>query len=262
MAESTDAPWTTHELEAAVVAYVSMLQLELAGGKVVKAKFNRALRESIYRSRGSIEYRHQNISWVLMEMGLPFVQGYKPASHCPAILYEIVKTHLVRHGLHDTLADENSVIPIPKGGLVYESPPIMSDRPKADNPVVRKIRREFDPAARDAKNRSLGEAGEKLVLQAEQERLSANGSDDLAAMVRWVAREDGDGAGYDILSFTSEGKERWLEVKTTNGPATTPFWISGKRVMRLGKTSGSIPPRPALQFFSKARGIFAETAPV
>ena len=64
------------------------------------------------------------------------------------------------------------------------------------------------------------------MFQTEQEGLSAVGRDDLAAKVRWVAKEAGDGAGFDILSFTKVGEERWLEVKTTNGPATTPFWIS------------------------------------
>ena len=56
--------------------------------------------------------------------------------------------------------------------------------------------------------------------------MSTNGRDDLAAKVRWVAKEDGDGAGFDILSFSKRGEGRWLEVKTTNGPAATPFWIS------------------------------------
>ena len=41
-----------------------------------------------------------------------------------------------------------------------------------------------------------------------------------------VVKEDGDSADYDILSFSRRGEERWLEVKTTNGPATTPFWIT------------------------------------
>jgi len=44
--------------------------------------------------------------------------------------------------------------------------------------------------------------------------------------VKWVAEEQGDGAGYDVLSFDFEGRERLLEVKTTNGPARTPFFLS------------------------------------
>lgn len=48
----------------------------------------------------------------------------------------------------------------------------------------------------------------------------------MARKIRWVSREDGDGAGHDILSFSLEGKERFLEVKTTRGHARTPFNIS------------------------------------
>ncbi len=52
------------------------------------------------------------------------------------------------------------------------------------------------------------------------------GRDDLARKVRWVSEEDGDGAGYDIASFTRDGQERLIEVKTTNGWERTPFYIS------------------------------------
>jgi len=44
--------------------------------------------------------------------------------------------------------------------------------------------------------------------------------------VRWIADEEGDGAGYDVLSFTPTGVERLLEVKTINGSARTPFFLS------------------------------------
>ena len=35
-----------------------------------------------------------------------------------------------------------------------------------------------------------------------------------------------DVAGYDVLSFDPTGRERLLEVKTTNGSARTPFFLS------------------------------------
>ena len=38
--------------------------------------------------------------------------------------------------------------------------------------------------------------------------------------------EDGDGAGYDIASFDADGRQRLIEVKTTNGWERTPFHIS------------------------------------
>lgn len=41
-----------------------------------------------------------------------------------------------------------------------------------------------------------------------------------------MSEEDGDGLGYDILSFEPDGRERLIEVKTTNGWERTPFHLS------------------------------------
>ena len=68
----------------------------------------------------------------------------------------------------------------------------------------------------------------------ERERLLRLGKTDLADRVRWVARDDGDGCGFDILSFVGTGdrpcEERWLEVKTTTGPKATPFFITRNKL--------------------------------
>jgi len=44
----------------------------------------------------------------------------------------------------------------------------------------------------------------------------------LAHKVRWVSEEDGDGAGYDILSFNPLGQERFIrsEDNEWRGPDT------------------------------------------
>lgn len=219
-------PWIRQEIEAIVADYLYMLMTELAGGTVVKAERNRALQARTGRSHGSIEYKHQNISAVMAEFGLPFISGYKPAKNYQRALFETVDAHLIAQGLHDRLATTASMGVDSASELVYQPAPVLSDKQESIDPGIHSIIRRYDPALRDARARALGDAGEALVFQAEQNRLSLCGRDDLAAKVRWVAKEDGDGAGYDILSFTRRGKERWLEVKTTNGPATTPFWIS------------------------------------
>ena len=89
-----------------------------------------------------------------------------------------------------------------------------------------KIARKFDVAGRDERNRVLGRAGERLVLSRERAALTSAGREDLAREVRWVSDEDGDGAGYDIASFTANGRPRLIEVKTTKGWERTPFHIS------------------------------------
>ena len=226
MPENTGTPWTRPEIEAIVADYMAMLQTELTGGRIVKAERNRALQELTGRSRGSIEYKHQNISAVMLEFGLPFVRGYKPARNYQRALFETVDAHLRAHGLHDSLAYTASMGVASPSDLVYQPAPILSTEQKKIDPDIHTIIRRFDPALHDARARALGEAGELFVFQAERNWLSSNGRDDLAARVRWVAKEDGDGAGFDILSFSRRGEERWLEVKTTNGPPTTPFWIS------------------------------------
>src|SRR6185295_20255340 len=65
-----------------------------------------------------------------------------------------------------------------------------------------------------------------FVLEVEKTRLERAGLHRLARNVRWIAEEEGDGAGYDILSFDRSGRQRLIEVKTTNGVATTPFFLS------------------------------------
>ncbi len=226
MLESAGKPWTTLEIEAVVADYLDMLRTELTGSMVVKAAHNRALQVKIDRSKGSIEYKHQNISAVLEKLGLPFIKGYKPARHYQRALFEVTLSRLAENGLYETLAGTREAGTTPYRVLPYEAAPKMEDEPEIDDPDIRRIVRKFDPAERDARNRFLGEKGEAFLFQVEQDWLSTNGRDDLAAKVRWVSKEDGDGAGYDILSFSRQGEERWLEVKTTNGPSTTPFWLS------------------------------------
>lgn len=91
---------------------------------------------------------------------------------------------------------------------------------------LERLVRKFDPVERDRRNRQLGEAGERFVLEIERQGLASSGRADLARKVRWISAEDGDGAGYDVLSFDPGGRERLLEVKTTNGSGYTPFFLS------------------------------------
>jgi hypothetical protein len=91
-------------------------------------------------------------------------------------------------------------------------------------------RTQFDHAEQDAKNRRLGTAGELAVIESERKSLIAAGRPDLADRILHVAKVEGDGAGYDIRSFTSEGEDKFIEVKTTRGGPQTAFYISANEV--------------------------------
>ena len=87
-----------------------------------------------------------------------------------------------------------------------------------------------DYLQREARNRSLGLAGELLVMEYEAQRLHNLGARSLADKVEHVSKSRGDGAGYDILSFETDGQERFIEVKTTAYIAETPFFVSPNEV--------------------------------
>lgn len=81
--EKSNNDWSDAEIQAAVDAYLSMLSREQSGQKVNKAHENRVLREGALagRTKGSVEFRMQNISTVLVELGRDRIEGYKPAKN-------------------------------------------------------------------------------------------------------------------------------------------------------------------------------------
>jgi len=221
--EGTD--WTDREIDLIVADYFAMLQKQFAGEPLVKAHHNAALREQTGRSRQSIDYKYRNISAVLEELCEPWLSGFLPARNFQRALVNGVERILDKTKPFDF--DRKPQLELADSPIVFlESPPTFtSSADKLPEHVTRLVRK-FDPAARDARNRKLGTSGEEMTFHSERARLRSEDREDLARKVRWVSREDGDGAGYDILSFDASGAERFLEVKTTNGHSKTPFYIS------------------------------------
>ena len=253
--------WNTDEIKIIVEDYLAMLRMQLVGARFNKAERNRALQQSIGRTKTSIEYKHQNISAVMIKLGLPFIWGYKPASNFQARLYEVIADQLVRSNLLDRLSRESREPTVPNSGLTFQEPPPKTNSLNHSNPIIQQILRALDPAARDARTRALGQAGEKFLFHAEQNRLLVAGRDDLSQRVRWVSKEDGDGAGFDILSFSEFGEERWLEVKTTNAPSSTPFWIC-RNELRVSEERRDVFRLTRLYDFSRAPAAFQLTSPL
>ncbi len=110
------------------------------------------------------------------------------------------------------------------------------DRPKSINPRTGVGTAKYksppprDYAQQDARNRQLGLAGEECVLESERRSLISAGRPELAARIVHVARVEGDGAGYDIKSYTPEGEEKFIEVKTTRGDELSEFYLSAAEI--------------------------------
>lgn len=83
--------------DAIVADYFAMLADDIAGRPYNKAERNRLLQAVIDRPRGSIEYKHQNISAVLKGLGEDWITGYKPAFNFQASLVDAVVRWLERH---------------------------------------------------------------------------------------------------------------------------------------------------------------------
>ncbi|MFB1077172.1 DUF3427 domain-containing protein [Photobacterium damselae] len=106
--------------------------------------------------------------------------------------------------------------------------------PKALNKMPTKTRKssrksKVNWAERDEHNRNLGLAGERLVVQYEKKHLININRPDLAEKVEHTALDD-DYAGYDVVSFDDDGREKYIEVKTTKQSANTAFFISRNEV--------------------------------
>jgi hypothetical protein len=71
--------WIQPELDLIVADHFAMLVLDIAGRPYNKAEHNRALQDASGRSKGSIEFKHRNISAVLRLLGQPIITGYLPA---------------------------------------------------------------------------------------------------------------------------------------------------------------------------------------
>lgn len=236
--------WTEAEIRILVADYFDMLRMERKGLPYSKAAHNAQLQSKLpCRSRGSIEYKHQNVSGVLYDENFPFLDGYKPArNYQRRLLPDIVLEVLGSGGAAVTAIEQaaESVIEPPWRTLDFSAcetaaPELETAPAQGPTPRVREARK-YDYAARDASNRKLGRAGEEFILQRERWYLRSIGRDDLSQRLEWVADTRGDGLGYDLISFCPNTEhEIYIEVKTTNSDKRFPFYVTPSEIAVSGE---------------------------
>ncbi|WP_406240095.1 DUF3883 domain-containing protein (plasmid) [Acetobacter orientalis] len=125
--------------------------------------------------------------------------------------------------------DQKSVISLPETidfeKSVRGAPQLLKKKIGTSNRGARKI----DHQRRQERNGAVGRLGEEFVLRYEQWRLREH--PELLKRIKHVSLED-DTVGYDIESFEINGKRRLVEVKATQGPLETRFFLSaGERIV-------------------------------
>lgn len=223
-------PWSDDEIGVTVDIYFRMLTLELAGETYTKTEFRREVERDVERSSAAIEYKFNNVSAVLDELGAVWIPGYKPLRNVQDRLRTVVRERFeadsdLRSFMLKAVADGDVAL----SSLGGEVDPPNADWPPGRNARVGAL--DIDFAAIESANKALGRAGEESVVAAERERLAAAGREDLASEVRHVSIVDGDGLGYDVQSFHGFTDEPvFIEVKTTRYGKEVPFYISGNEV--------------------------------
>jgi len=216
-----------------------MLTLELNGQRYSKTEHAEALLQVLDdRSRPSLEFKHGNISAVLLELGYPYIDGYKPRANYQRLLIDVVEAQLgTAKSLQEAVqaaVERPATVIDPATDMPIQVPPPKPARIREINgpyaPRFSAVRRDY--LAQEARNRSLGRAGELLVVDLEVRRLHAAGKKTLSERVEHVAESKGDGLGFDVLSFETDGSERLIEVKTTSFGDLTPFYVSRNELAR------------------------------
>lgn len=228
--------WSNIELDLIISDYFSMLRLELSDIAYNKAEHRRNLLPLLNnRSEGSIEFKHQNISAVLAILGQPFIKGYLPRYNYQRLLEDKVIDYLTINlnieELFKSFADkdvhpvraykfDNFIVEPPKTVGVTESIP-----PYKRNPI------KINYLEKEQTNHKLGFSGEEMVITFERWNLIQLGKEKLAGQIRWISKEEGDGAGFDILSKNMYGSDKYIEVKTTKLSKETPFYFTRNELL-------------------------------
>jgi hypothetical protein len=212
-----------------------MLGSELRGVMYSKADHrNRLAMELGVADPDIIDVAFQQVSAVLLRLGFPVIDGFRPLGGSPTTLASAVHEHLeVNADQVEALWIGGDALKVTVPVELDDSRMVLNPAPLAgehdDGPGVAwspRLPVDVDFRSREARDEGLAVAGQRFVLAYERARLRETGHKDKVAKLEWVAQDRGDGLGYHVRSFDEEGQPRYIVVKTTNFGARLPFVLS------------------------------------
>ncbi|MFC9934070.1 hypothetical protein [Glutamicibacter sp. NPDC127525] len=81
--------WADQELNVLISEYFEMLRAEMNGHSYVKRRHNENVVSLTGRTTSSVEFKFCNLSAALIDLGIPYIQGYKPRSNYQKRLFEL-----------------------------------------------------------------------------------------------------------------------------------------------------------------------------
>ncbi len=166
--------WSKIEVALIVADYFDMLIKELKRIPYKKTDHRRQILPLLNnRSEGSIEFKHQNISAILINLGRPYIIGYLPRYNYQNLLEDEVIDYLIHHAEIESNFQqfvEKDIIK-PQTRLDFEritvSPPeiITVTEPKV---LYRHKPIKINYLEKEQSNKALGLFGEELVIEYEK----------------------------------------------------------------------------------------------
>jgi hypothetical protein len=136
--------WQDDELDVIVADYFAMLAEDLAGRPYVKLRHSTAIMAQIGRTHRSVEFKHQNISAVMDELGMPWIPGYKPKRNYQNAIFDAIDRYLTKH---PSVLEPAAIVPVPSPAPaeIFVPTPTLT---VPSGPVPERLRRlvqKFDP---------------------------------------------------------------------------------------------------------------------
>ncbi|HPF68903.1 MAG TPA: DUF3883 domain-containing protein, partial [Flavobacteriales bacterium] len=221
--------WEEPEVLATLEAYFGLMGRELRGQRFSKTATYKELAGQWGRSWKAYERKMQNISAVLVLHDHPFLKGLTPLVNIQRSLEPLTLQYIRNHpevaadlDRYRTQAAKPYDLQLFEAFRVSEPPAKFGGAGKRTGKVLSP----GEIAEKEAQAKEIGRIGEEWVVQFERARLLEQDRPDLAEAVEQVSVTQGDGLGYDVLSYTPDERELHIEVKTTTLKKDTPFLIT------------------------------------
>jgi hypothetical protein len=202
------------------------------------------LTTKLNKSNKAVRLKMHHISSILVNSDLPYLEYFSPIPCAEIGLIDWNETQALKTLLVEkfndprfveflsSLSDKKDYPTNIEDSLQIESPPeidVFEHLEVPEQPSL-KIRPKIDYIEREIRNTKLGEAGETWVINFEKKKLVEAGLAQLSNKIVWASKEIGDGLGYDIISYDTDGSKIYIEVKTTSLGKYSAFYLSQKEI--------------------------------